>query len=58
MLAARAVVDLMPCLFLCLCPSMVGISFGKYFDTNDVVKPGNVAKLPLAMAFNHVLMTG
>jgi len=58
MFAARAVVDLMPCLCLCRWPRMVGTSNGKYFDTNSFVKLGKVAKFPLLITLIHVLFTG
>ena len=58
MLAACAVIDRMPCLFLCLCPRMVDVSFGRYFDIKYVINQGNGTKLLLEMALIHVLFTG
>ena len=54
-LAARAVADLIPCLFLYKCSKMVGNSNGKCFKTNSLVNPGSVVKLPLSIALSHIL---
>ena len=58
MLAARADIDRIPYLFLCLWLRIVGISFARYFNTNEVIKPGNIVKLPLSIALSYMLFTG
>ena len=53
-----AVAERMPCLSLCLCPIIVGISCGRYFDTRSADNPGNVEKLPFLIALIQVLFAG